>query len=522
MVTQFLRLKLTLLANTFRRRPSQFVGLVLVVAYALGLALVVAVGLVTLRSTSPDIARAVVIAFGAVAMLGFTVLPLVFGADDPLDPRRFMLFAIPTTRLALLLTVAGVVSVPTVVIALFALAQMVTWSDSAFGVVLGVVAAVLLVPTAVLSVRVSSAIASFYLSARRVREVTSLILIALLAALAPFVAIIATLDWGSAGLPIIRRIAAIATWTPWGAAWSIPADAASGRSEAWIKLVIAIAFLAVLWFAWRALVSMMVVTPKREASQRRYVGLGWFDALPSTPGGVIAARSLSYWSRDSRYQIAVAVVPIVPVVMVVALLIGGVPAAIVAWIPVPVMCLFLGWIIHNDVAHDSSAFWAHVSTSTSGAADRWGRSVPVLLIGIPVAIIGSVITAAVTGDWATVPGLLGLSLGVLLVGLGISSVTSAAHPYPAVLPGDSPFAQPQATTSDGSVVQAMSFFGTVLSAVPAIYLAYLGETESSTWYFAALAYGLVVGGLAFAGGIAWGGRIVRKRGPELLAFTLQN
>ena len=522
MVAQFLRLKLALLGNSFRRRPWQLTGMFLALVWALVLAVVVTIGIASLVALTADIARAIVIVFGTVVMLGFFLLPLVYGADDPLDPRRFGLFGIPASKLAVSIAVAAAVSIPTAVLAVFSVAQVVTWSRDAQSTVLAIVAAVIIIPTGVLAARVSTAVAAFYLASRRVREFAGIVLVAVLAVLAPFIAILATIDWGSAGLPIIRRIAAVATWTPFGAAWSIPADAANGRPEVWAKLAIALVFVGALWFAWRGLVAMMLVTPQREASRRVHNGLGWFDRLPATPGGVIAARSLSYWGRDARYRVALAVVPVVPVLMVVALLVAGVPAEIVAWIPVPVMCLFLSWTVHNDIAYDSTAFWEHVASNTSGAADRWGRTIPVLFVGLPLVVFGSLATCAIVGDWLILPGLVGLSLGVLFVGLGISSVVSAAYPYPAVRPGDSPFAQPQATGSSGAIVQSLSFFAIALSALPAVYLIYLGETVSSTWHFAALAYGVVVGGVALAGGVAWGGAIVKRHAPELLAFTLQN
>ena len=170
----------------------------------------------------------------------------------------------------------------------------------------------------------------------------------------------------------------------------MPGDAALDHvGTAFIKLAIAVAFLAVLWFAWRALVGAMLTRQRRESVAKVYEGLGWFQQLPARPGWVVAARSLTYWARDSRYGIAVAIIPIVPIVMCVALAIAGVPGSIIAWLPVPVMCLFLGWTIHNDVAYDNTAFWLHVAASTNGRADRWGRIVPPLLIGVPLVVAGS-------------------------------------------------------------------------------------------------------------------------------------
>lgn len=343
------------------------------------------------------------------------------------------------------------------------------------------------------------------------------------AILAPLAAIVATADAESQALPVLRRLAAVLGWTPLGAVWSVPADAANGNLDnALAKLAIAVGFLVVLALAWRVLVSVMLRRRDREVATRRYSGLGWFERLPATPRGAIAARSLSYWARDARYRVAVAAIPVVPIVMVAALVIGGVPAVVIAWIPVPVMCLFLAWLPHNDLAHDSTAFWVHVSASTRGTDDRWGRLVPALGLGVPLVLVGSLVTVIIVDDWILLPGLIGLSACVLLAGLGVSSVASAGYPYPAVHPGDSPFAQPQAAGSSGSTVQAFSLIITILLASPLVALVVLGAVSDPFWYLVTLGAGPVLGLLVLVLGVHWGGSIIARRAPELLAFTLQN
>lgn len=522
MVAHFLRLKLTLLANNFRRSPFQLVGMILALVYGLGVAGVVTAGLGALRLATPDIARVVVIVFGSIVVLGFLLLPLAFGVDDIIDPRKFGLFGIKTGRLALSLAIAAAVSVPTLVITVLSIAQVVTWSRGVEPTLFAILAAVVIVPTCVLASRVTTAIASSFLASRRSRDASGIVLVLVLAVAAPLVALAATVDWQSQGLPVMRRIAAIVSWTPLGAVWSAPGDAALGDTDlAWLKILIGLGFLALLWFAWRGLVGLMLVRPQREAAARYYSGLGWFERLPATPLGAIAARSLSYWGRDARYRVALAVIPVVPIVMVAALLIGGIPAGIIVWIPVPIMCLFLGWTIHNDIAYDSTAFWAHVSADTKGTDDRWGRIVPAIMVGLPLVLVGSFVSVVVVGDYTIFPGLVGLSLCVLLVALGISSVISAGFPYPAVHPGDSPFAQPQAAGTAGSVIQSLSFLLTLVLAAPVVLLVFLNPTFVNIQYLG-LGLGAAIGIVVLLGGVLWGGHLVDKRAPELLAFTLRN
>ena len=100
MVAQILRLKLRLLANSFRRSPWQLLGLVLGLLYGFGTAVLVVGGLVALRFFDVDIAASATIVLGAAVLIVYTVLPLVLGIDDTLDPRKFALFGIPNTKLA--------------------------------------------------------------------------------------------------------------------------------------------------------------------------------------------------------------------------------------------------------------------------------------------------------------------------------------------------------------------------------------------------------------------------------------
>ncbi len=523
MVAQLLRLRLDLLRGGFRRDRVQVAGMVVVGLAGLAGAIAAAVGIAGLRSTTPDIARATIVVVGSLVVLGFVLIPFAFGGDDMLDPRRFALLGLPTARLATGLAAAAFLSVPAAMAAILAVAQVVTWARAPVPLLLAILSAVIVVPTCVLAARVSSGIAASLLSARRARDVAGIAVWFVLALLAPLSAVLATLDWESQMLPVLRRLTAVLAWTPLGAVWAVPGDAAAGDlGTALARLAIAVGTLVALAAAWRAIVERMINRYDREVAARRYSGLGWFEHVAATPRAAIAARSMSYWWRDRRYRVALAAVPVAPTVGVAALLVAGVPATAIAWLPVPLMCLFLGWLVHNDLAHDSTAFWLHVSSGTRGTDDRWGRLAPPLSIGLVLVIVGSIATVIVVGDWRMLPGLIGLSACVLLAGLGVSSVTSAAFPYPAVHPGDSPFAQPQAVGRAAPVVQACALLATILVAAPVVLFVVLGTIVSPRWFVVALVAGLVIGVLALLVGVRIGARILTRRAPELLAFTLQN
>jgi ABC-2 type transport system permease protein len=523
MAAQFLRLKLRLLANSLRRSPWQVVGIILALLYGIGGAAFAIGSLIALRFSDAESAGTIVTILGSLLVLGYLVVPLAFGVDDTLDPRRFALFGMSTTKLASSLALAALVGVPSLVIIVIAIAQTATWSRGVLPELLALLSAAVIIVTCVLGARVTTSIAAFLLSSRRAREATGFTTMVVLVSLSPVVVFLASLDWNENGAAVLANIARVAGWTPLGAVWASPADAAVGSDgTALAKAAIGIAFAVVLWFSWRALVARMMVTPEREPQARHEQGLGWFVRMPDNPAGAIAARSLSYWFRDPRYRIALVMVPIVPVLLIIPLYTAGVPWQTLALIPVPVMCLFLTWSIHNDVAYDHTALWLHLASNTSGWADRFGRVIPALLIGVPLVLVGSPICAALFGDWDVLPSLFGLGFCILLVGLGLSSVMSAAFPYPAVHPGDGPFMQPQSSGTVAALAQSVSFFAIIVLSLPVVALAWLGFVWGGWWHLGALAAGLVIGLAAFFGGLTWGGRIFGKRAPELLAFMLRN
>lgn len=521
MVAQLLGLKLRLLGNSFRRSPWQVFGLLVGLSYGLGAAFVASAGLVALRGVDAEIARSIVVVAGALIVLGFLFVPLVFGADDTIDPRKFTLFGIRPNRLALGLAAAAFVGVPALAMTVVAIAQIVTWNRNATAVLFAIVSAIVVVVTCVLSARVMTSMATLLLATRRAREATGLVALLVLGAVSPLIAIMVTVDWEKRGLAVLHGIADVLAFTPLGAVWASPAYAALGKTDAALgTMAIALAFVAVLWFAWRALISMMLVTPERESHAHTYRGLGWFAYVPATQLGAVAARSLSYWGRDARYRYALVIVPIIPAVMIGVLAVAGMPLNNLLLLPVPIMCFFLAWsTVHNDVAFDNTAIWMHISSNVDGRADRAGRVVPSLLLGLLVIIIGTPLSAMGYGSAVVVPSLLGVSLCVLLVGLGISSIISAGFPYPAVHPGDSPFAQPQSSASGASWIQGLSFFFVLAVSAPTVYLAVMGIAYGGGWHVGALLLGIATGAAALVAGVVLGGRVFDARGPELLSFT---
>ncbi|UCR89090.1 hypothetical protein [Mycetocola spongiae] len=520
MVAQLLRLRLQVLANAFRRGSRDVLRLVLGILITLALVYVLGLGLMELHTQSAEIIRDVITVAGSFILLGFFIVPLISRGHDSLDPRRFALFGLNTRSLAAGLALAGLLSIP--VLALFAVAALsaTAWAGHPAAVTLALLGAIIAVVTATLLGRLAQGLSSLFLARRKSREFSWLVSLLLLVLVGPALVLGASVLWNDDGLEVLGGVGDIIAWTPLGAVWSAPGDAALGLGGlAAARVAIALLTVAVLAWAWVRLVGYLAITPERSLARASIGGLGWFDALPGRPAAVIAARSMTYWVRDPRYVTSLLIIPVVPLVSMFALNLAGVAWQPLALLPMPILVAFLAWSVHNDLALDSSALWLHVASGVSGSADRLGRTFPVLLFGIPFILIGSMISVGLYGDWALLPAMLGVCVSLLLTGLGLASYFSARTPYPAVQPGDSPFQQPQTGGGYPGAVQAFSLVGMILLSAPTLYIAWRALVLDPAWSPVALAAGVGIGLVVFIGGIWAGGRYFDRHTPELMGFA---
>ncbi|GAB3802671.1 hypothetical protein GCM10028798_20360 [Humibacter antri] len=525
MVAQFLRLRLASLGSGFRRGGWHAFGLVVGLLYTGAMTVVVCWILASARTASDgQLVRDILVIAGGAVALCFLLVPLFSRHDGTFDPRSYAMLGLEPRPISIGLGAATLVSVPALVLLVCALFTVVTWSRSPGAAVLALIAAVICVPTWMLAARLTVSVASFVLSTRRAREFSATIAVLIVVMLSPAAFFLATLNWSRDGLRVVHSAANWVSWTPFGAAWSVGGDAAAGQwGAAVLKLLIAIASLAIVAVAWWALVRHMVVAPDRQVSAKTYVGLGWFGRMPARPAGAIAARSLTYWGRDSRYWVQLVLVPLFPLIMVAALLVSGaVRPHDVALIPLPVICLFVGWVAHNDIAYDGTAIWLHIASSTRGVADRLGRLAPVVLIAIPVVAVGSILTVLAYGNWDVLPAVTGVSVCLVLTGLGLSSVSSALAPYAAPRPGDSAFAHPQHTGGAATFAQFASLLLTALFAGVPIAMMVLGVVQNPEWFTMCLWAGLGIGVVVLVAGVLLGALAYNRRGPEIMAFALRN
>ncbi|WP_439565434.1 ABC transporter permease [Microcella sp.] len=514
MVDHVLRLKLALLGSAFRPGATLARTLaVIVLAIAVGSAIIVLSGAIDVRLASH---RAGLVIVASSLALAVAVAPLSAGLGSALEPRRFASFPIEPRRLAVSLAAAGAVGLPGVLAAVLGIGLERAWAGTptaGAAIVAGVLAAVAIILISQYLVAVGAQLAVSPSARRLVTGVArAVIVIALAAATTTVLAVRAGGDDD-----ILIAIARTLANTPLGMLWAVPASALAPLLA---RLLGGAIMIAVLVWGWGWIVARLVEAPQRPRSAATTTGLGWFDLVPATPAGVIAARSLLYWTRDARYRAVLLALPVAPVIMMLAFAVAGAPLPPLWLVPLPVLALFLGWFAHNDVAYDHTAVWMHVAAPVPGAADRWGRCVPPLLLGVPLVLVLAPLFALWSGVDGVLPALIGVSLGLLLTGLGVASVSSAIGAYPAARPGAGPFDQPPTLGARAGWTQSLALLATLAFMAPALTAAIWGFT-SPVWFAVAGIAGAATGVGMLLLGIVIGGRAFRRRAPELLDLVLR-
>ena len=519
MAAHVLRLRLALLVGSLRGGVGHAarvgVGLIVLVA-----AVIAACWALTSLADGPaDVLFVVTVLAGSALTLGFLLAPVIAGGDDPLDPRRFGVLGLGSGALSATLVLAAFISVPILSLIVVSTAGAVAWGEHDVSWPIGVLSVLLGALTCVLFARVCFGLSALFVKERRSRELTGLFGLAIVVIVVPTAVFVASQEWNGQVPDALADAAAVLALTPLGAAWALPGEVAAGHGDAGLVFGVAAVTVAALWFAWRWTAGRLLSTTERPVSVRERAGLGWFSLTPGTPTGAIAARSLLYWSRDRRYLVNLVVVPIAAVVTVIPLLIAGVPFEIAVLVPVPFAALFLGWLPHNDLAYDSSAVWMHIAGGVHGVADRVGRLVPVLLLGVPLLAVAVPVAIALHGDWRLLPALAGVSVSLFLSALGLSSIASVVAPYAVSRPGESPFQQPQRTGSGGTIAQALVMIGAIAVTAPVLLWAWEALIDDPEGSATAMWGGIGIGLGVLVVGVAIGAFAFSRRAGRIMEFA---
>ncbi|MEJ1155789.1 hypothetical protein [Microbacterium marmarense] len=519
MAAHVLRLRIALLFGSFRGDVTDIVRAAVQLLAVAAATAAACWALLSLASTNVEVALAVTVLGGSAITLGFALSPLIGATSDPLDPRRFAVLGMAPRPLAAVLAVAGLISLPILALITIAVCAAVLWIGfgvsalvSASGVALGII-------TCALLARVCMALASLFLKGRQSRELTGVFLLVMIVVVVPTAVFLSSLKWDGVVPTQLSEIIDVLALTPLGAAWAFPALIEAGDSQAALAVGVAVGTALLLAALWLWLVNRLLTTTERPVAARERGGLGWLAVTPGTPAGAIAGRSLLYWLNDRRYLVNVMVIPVAAAATTVPLLVAGVSPEMVALVPVPFAALFLGWLVHNDLAYDSTAVWMHFAAGVRGLSDRVGRLVPVLLVGTLFLAVAIPIAVSLHGRWSILPAMIGVCASLFLCGLGLSSIASVVAPYAVSRPGDSPFRQPSRTGAESVVSQGAVLLGVLILSAPALWWAWQGLSGDDDAITTAMWGGIGIGAGVLLIGLGVGAAVFERRTSRLMEFA---
>lgn len=500
-------------------RSGAIVGIVVAVVLAL-VALAVAAAV---WDRDAELRGAVGVIGGTVLALGSFLVSAAAHESEAVDPRALVLAGRSPVRAAADALASSMVGPAPLTLVIVLLAYVALWRDEPLTIVLAAAGAVVSFVLAAVLGRLGALVGSVGNDRRVAGDLVSAALLVGLLAASPIAFLLATAPWQEGAGAIAKGLADALAWSPFGGSWAAPATAIAadgGITLALAQLGVSVAAVAVLLVLWHVLGARLAAGRLARRRVDAALDLGLLGRVGRTPAGAIAARIGIYWLRDRRYRLVLLVVIAVPVLALLPLALVGVPANLLALIPVPLLAFFFGWSLHNDLAFDSTALWLHITASMRGRSDRLGRALPTLWVGGTLTVLGSAVTGLITGDWLQALSVLGVSLCLLFAAAGISSVTSVLFPYAVARPGDSPYSQPVRSWGAGVWMHPVAGFGALAAAAPAVVLGIIGIVSGEWWWhLAAFGAGVVLGVAVFVWGVFEGGRRYERRSSELMTFA---
>ena len=178
MAAHVLRLRAALLIGSLRgeRRVRTLVMLAVVVV----LTAVVCAAVLSLDGAPVAVARTVIVLGSAALLLGFLVGPILVGAVDQLDPRRFAVFGVDERQMPWILTLASFVSVPSLALIAVNISVCIVAIRLGAPWFVAVLMSVVSLLSTILSARIGMAVNALLLPERRSRELTALFALAVI------------------------------------------------------------------------------------------------------------------------------------------------------------------------------------------------------------------------------------------------------------------------------------------------------------------------------------------------------
>jgi hypothetical protein len=567
-VAQLIRLKARVTWNSLTRQVWVLVLSILGVLYGLGvIAALVFSAIAAAVSGYLDIVAPVMVILGALLVLGWIMVPVVFASmDNTLDPRRFAPYVGPSRRFALGLVAATPVGISGLFTTLVGLVPVAVWlaGGDPLAALMALVGTLLALATSFLWARV----ASTWLGIRATSTAGRRDLMSVLATLL-FIAVLAPMGiWMNLLMQnfdadYVHSVAGVVAWSPFGAPWALAASVHGGAwGTAVLQFVVTAAFLALGWWLWqRVLPAAMCGTAHRlspaaeeAVSQGRALvdpdavedapespadaqGAGptgaarngmtgverWQRLGLGAPAASLAERTQRYWLRDPRLSTSLLSSLIFPAMAVFWTRFSfgdeggpGIGMSVFFMLMLP---LIIGQVVGSLLQYDSTAFWLLVASGIRGRSERLGRLVGSLPLCLGVLVVSCVAFGMFSTISADAAWLLGA--GVLLVfssAAAVAMVIGARWVYPVQPPG----ASPMSTKGTGQflttmIIQSLQWVLAFVAAAPAGAVLLWAQFGTTVPVALACGLALVWSTLLLVAGVLVGGRIWDASNVEVLS-----
>ncbi|WP_374200958.1 transporter [Streptomyces bambusae] len=393
------------------------------------------IGLVLAMLRGHAHAGTVVVVLAGILALGWAFMPLFFSAgDETLDPSRLVMLPLRPRPLVRALLVSSLVGTGPLFTVCLAVGSVAAVAHGGAAVAAGVLAVPLLLLVCVALARAVATANVRLLSSRKGRDLAVLsgLLIAVGAQLVNFGSQ-RLADAG--GLTALEPVEAVVRWLPPATAVGMVDSVSAGAyGEAAAQLLLTLAALAGLMWAWERSLTKLMVTPDGSTiaaagpAREQAAGGGLWRLLPGGRTGTTMQRTLRYAVRDpkakSAFVTALAIGLIVPVFNA----LQGTGSVYLACFGAGM----LGVQMYNQFGQDTSAFWMvaqTISTKRDAYAELRARALALAVVTVPYTVLVTVATAALVGNWAALPEVLGLALGLLGAMLCTGALASAYYPY---------------------------------------------------------------------------------------------
>ena len=453
---------------------------------------------------------------GTAGILFVALLQAMFiGENSTMSMDKFAPYGIPDRTLQLGLLLAGLTGIP----AITALVSFMLWAMAyrgfgAAAVASQLVAAPLIVLTAMCVSKALLAVADIITDSQAGKNIFYVVVIMLFVALAQMPNILMINEVSVEATSLIP-VARVFGWLPLGAPFMLPFDAANGQWLFWVLHVLcalalcAVCFLVSQWcLHWQRTHSSDAVRAKAAK------GLGLFSRMPDSPSGAISARLGSLLRRDARQSMMY----IMPLFFVVIFALENKDiGSWFVWMGVLLGGMFMSLTESNGLAYDGQGFVMEVIAGTRAIDDRTGRVRIYLIIDTVYIALLSVITFIITGDWSSPSGLAGAftfiatSWGWAVASLGVAEMfnCSVLYPVPSMA---KPFTNPQGRGAAQAFLPFLYMLASLASILPtAIVAIVIFATDNGAAYPWIIPVALANGVVFLCLGTWLGAKLLRTR-----------